>query len=124
MKLRRVTPRLYVRVTGMMLAAVAFIIGGVIQYTSAAHVCASEETLQGTSCVLPTYPGQSLSTDVSSQISDDHTGGLVLIGLGVLLLVFGMVVIFSIYNFFADQRDEREAALEAGDLDEADALSE
>lgn len=122
MKLRKVTPRLYVRVTFMMLAAISFLIGGVIQYSSAAHVCAAEETLQGTSCVLPTYPGQSLSTDVSSQISDDHIGGLVLMGLGLLLLIFGMVVIFGIYNFLNDQKIEREER-EAAGLDEVGAES-
>lgn len=119
MKLRRVTPRLYVRVTLMMLAAVAFLVGGAVQYSQASNVCGTEETQQGNSCVMM-LGGKPFATDESSKISDDHVGGLVLFGLGLLLIVFGMVVIFGIRDFLADQRDE-QAELEAAAVADAQA---
>ena len=114
MKLRRVTPKSMFMVACLTLASVCFIIAGVIQYTQAAHVCASDETLQGNSCVSQMGSG-TFALDKSSTISDDHIGGISLMVTGLLALVFSLVMIFSMYNFLSDQKMDRELAAAASE---------
>ena len=91
-----------------MLACLGFILSGVTQYSEAAHVCKSlSATLQGHSCVSLMGDGSTFALDKSSEISDDHIGGLVLIVMGLLGFTFGLVMSFKIYNFLADEKDAR-----------------
>ena len=56
--------------------------------------------------------GSTFALDKSSEIGDDHTGGLVLLVLGLLGFTFGLVMSFKIYNFLADEKDARLVAEE------------
>ena len=95
-----------------MLFCVGLVVEGADQYSQASQVCDSESTLQGTSCVSQLGQGTS-SIDVSDQISSDHIGGITLMVVGTLGIAFGLLMVFSMWNFLSKQkiaRLEQEAA--------------
>lgn len=119
MKLSRVTGRGIFAVACLMLACLGFILSGITQYREAAQVCKSlSATLQGHSCVSTMGDGSTFALDKSSEISDAHIGGLVLIVVGLLGFTFGLVTSFKMYNFLADAKDARLVEEEMASLEQ------